>query len=180
MSKGKDKWEQYWVYYSIPSQTILNRIQDELKPLLPPEYNPVKRSEFHMTVHPQFQFPEKEYQSFNSIVRDIFPRTVTINSPSFHYYPSRAEPRVICLDAHTTIGISQKRNQLLNSIWNQGGESVIDPVEPHITVFSIHDPHKTSYKLPPNINEIYDKIESLEEKYLSETFTASLCFEPTG
>lgn len=177
--RGHQKWDQYWTCYRINSRSTVQSIQNKIDPLLPDIYERIRPEEYHVTVHPQFQCPVKEEKTQESYVHELFPSSLTITSDSFHFYPSKAEPRVICLDVDTPIPFEKKQNRLAQKINNSSGETVLDPVQPHITLFSVKDPHRDSLALPPTTNEIYRTCDEIVQNDLPAHFLdAELEFQP--
>lgn len=177
--RGRPKWDQYWACYRVYSHSTLQTIQRELEPLLPDIYRRIPSQDYHVTIHPQFQCPIPKEKSNESYVRNLFPSSLTISSDSFHFYPSKAEPRVICLDVDTPISFETKQDELVDKINNGSGETVLNPVKPHITLFSVKDPHRDSMSLPPNTNQIYRTCDRLIEEELPTKFKETeLEFQP--
>lgn len=168
--RGRPKWDQYWACYRIFSHSTIQTIQRELEPLLPDIYRRIPSDEYHVTIHPQFQFPVHREKAQESYIREVFPSSLTISSDSFHFYPSRAEPRVICLDVDTPIQFEEKQDDLADRINNSEGETVLDHVKPHITLFSVKDPHRDSMCLPPTTDKIYRTCDRLVDEELPVKF----------
>lgn len=168
--RGRQKWDQYWACYRVYSRSTLQTVQDALDPLLPDIYRRVPAHEYHVTIHPQFQCPVLKEKSHESYVRELFPSNLKITSDSFHFYPSKAEPRVICLDVDTPISFEDRQRELADVINNGSGETVLDPVTPHITLFSVKDPHRDSLSLPPTTDKIYRTCDRLTNEELPVQF----------
>lgn len=177
--RRRPKWDQYWACYRVYSHSTIQKIQRELDPLLSEIYRRVHPSEYHVTIHPQFQCPVPKEKSNESYVRGLFPSSLTIISDSFHFYPSKAEPRVICLDVDTPISFESKQKELTDKINNGSGETVLNPVQPHITLFSVKDSHRDSMSLPPTTDRIYRTCDRLTETELPTKFKETeLEFQP--
>ena len=102
------RFKQYWAYYQVYSHSVLQDIQKELSVYLPKRYIRTDHSNYHMTVHPQFQVAEENYLSHESMIKDIFPSSIQITALDFHFNPSRSEPRVISLNVKTDIPLQSK------------------------------------------------------------------------
>lgn len=164
----RPRMKQYWAYYKVYSHSIIQTIQRRLEPLLPDFYEKVPQENYHVTVHPQFQFPEKEKNRFEHYVRKRFPSTIDITLESFCFHPSKSEPRVICLNVDTDdLPFAENQRDLAETFTvSRHGKNIIDPVPPHITVFSVNDSHREFMTLPPTIDEIFATARELEESKL--------------
>lgn len=171
MSRGSEPWGQWWVSYDVYSHSILQEIQKRLEPLLPPVYDKVSSDEYHATIHPRFQFKDADVEKFENLVYDLFPKSIRINITEVYYFPSKEEPRIICMDFNTNIDFKGKQSQLTRGISDLNGENLLEPVNPHITLFRIEGPFDKTIHLPPNINEIYDTCDTINSELLPITIS---------
>lgn len=165
--------KQCWAYYQVYSHSVLQTIQRELRPMLPPKYEQIQPDEYHLTVYPQYQFKVADAEKYENMVRSKFPSSITITSDSFHFYPSESEPRVICVNVDTNIPLVSRQQELITDLRNSEGESMMEPTTPHITLFRVDDPHDASFTLPKNIDEIRSTCTRLESEQLPVTFTSN-------
>jgi len=164
---------QYWAYYKVKSHSVVQEAQRELGEVLPEFYE--KEDNYHLTVHPQFQFDESEHDRFEHYLHKNFPSEINIHADSFYYHPEKDKPLVICFSATPNIPFQKAQQNLVNDIENNGGKSVISPVPPHITIYADKDRNTTASarRIPSNVNQIKTKCEKLEEKLLPVTFKSN-------
>jgi 2'-5' RNA ligase len=166
------KYTQQWVRYRVHSHSILQEIQKMLSPYVSGRYNQIETTDYHVTVVPQFMCPQDNLHKYHSYLYELFPERTPITVTEAYFYPSKREPRVICLNVETPeFDFIGKRDELIRRIENgEHSETMLDPVNPHITLFTIDDPMDSTMKLPPQANKLYEQVEKAESEFLPFTF----------
>lgn len=169
---GSQKYTQQWVRYRVHSHSILQDIQKRLGPYVSSRYNQIQPTDYHVTLVPQFTCLQDDLHSYHSYVFDLFPYETPITATEAYFYPSRSEPRVICLNVETPeVDLIEKRDELIRRIeQDEDSEKILDPVNPHITLFTIDDPMDSDMKLPPQISKLHSTVEEINDEYLPFTF----------
>lgn len=164
---------QYWAYYKINSHSVIQEVQQTLENVVPYFYE--KETNYHLTIHPQFQFEESEHRRFEHYVRKHFPSEVTITADNFYFHPQDNQPLVICFSASTNIDFQRAQENLIQDIEMNGGKNITQPVSPHVTIYAGVDKHTkdSSRRIPANVNEIKDKCQTLQHRLLPVTFKSS-------
>jgi len=171
-SDTSQKYTQQWVRYQVHSHSILQEIQKQLGPYVSDRYTQINPTDYHVTLVPQFTCLQNDLPSYHSYVFDSFPYETPITATEAYFYPSRTEPRVICLNVETPdFDLISKRDTLVRKIEkDQDSEKILDPVNPHITLFTIDDPMDSSMSLPPQISQLHDTVDEINKTYLPFTF----------
>jgi 2'-5' RNA ligase len=163
------KKEQYWARYDINFHSIIQSVWNDLEDELPSHY--IREHNPHITVHPGFQFKRENTERFKHYVYENFPTQITTTINDFYYHPNKYQPMVICLDVDTNIPFRNKQRTLRDTISQNGGQNVMEPKPPHITVYKSKDKGSGYRNIPNNVNQIKTKCKKLCQDKLPITLS---------